>query len=49
MLPTVGIVKDGKVTDYIVGFDDLGGSDSFPTSALAARCVWKRHENFVAN
>lgn len=27
----------GKATDYVVGFNDLGGSDDFPTSVLAAR------------
>ena len=34
MLPTIAICKDGKVIDYIVGFDELGGSDDFPESRL---------------
>ena len=34
MLPTICICKDGKVIDYIVGFDELGGSDDFPESRL---------------
>ena len=38
MLPTLALVKLGKTVDYVVGFADLGGSDDFPTSALAARC-----------
>lgn len=39
MLPTLAIVKSGKATDYVVGFNELGGSDDFPTSALEARCA----------
>lgn len=37
MLPTLAIVKSGKTTDYVVGFDDLGGTDDFSTSALEQR------------
>jgi len=37
MLPTLALVKLGKTVDYVVGFADLGGSDDFPTAALAAR------------
>ncbi|ELU12303.1 hypothetical protein CAPTEDRAFT_158357 [Capitella teleta] len=37
VLPTVCIAKEGKTTDYIVGFDDLGGSDEFPTEMLEWR------------
>lgn len=37
VLPTVCIAKDGKVVDYIVGFDDLGGVDDFPTEMLEWR------------
>ena len=37
MLPTIAIVKNGKTEDYIVGFDDLGGRDDFPTSVLEWR------------
>lgn len=37
MLPTLALVKHEKVVDYVVGFDDLGGKDDFPTEVLAAR------------
>ena len=37
MLPTLAVVKNEKTTDYIVGFDELGGVDEFPTEVLAMR------------
>jgi len=37
MLPTIACVVKGQVVDYVVGFDDLGGEDDFPTENLAAR------------
>ena len=37
MLPTLALVSNSKVVDYVVGFDDLGGSDDFPTEHL--RCL----------
>merc|ERR1711939_1208253 len=37
MLPTITCVIKGQVADHIVGFDDMGGGDDFPTEALAAR------------
>lgn len=37
VLPTICIAKDGKTTDYIVGFDDLGARDDFPTEMLEWR------------
>ena len=37
VLPTICIAIDGKTQDYIVGFDDLGGSDEFPTEMLEWR------------
>lgn len=37
MLPTLALVKKGKVEDYIVGFDEFGGVDEFPTEALEFR------------
>lgn len=37
MLPTVACVIKGKVKDYIVGFDDLGGQDEFDTEVLEWR------------
>ena len=43
MLPTLALIKSEKTVDYIVGFDDLGGTDDFSTDVLAARLeaqVW---------
>merc|ERR1712146_288447 len=37
MLPTITCVIKGQVVDHIVGFDDMGGEDDFPTEALASR------------
>eukprot|EP00958_Prasinococcus_capsulatus_P012830 scaffold1298_cov382-Prasinococcus_capsulatus_cf.AAC.8 len=43
VLPTLALCKNGKVVDYIVGFNELGNVDDFPTErlrlALAARQV----------
>ncbi|KAH9519885.1 Thioredoxin domain-containing protein 9 [Bulinus truncatus] len=36
-LPTICLAKDGKTVDYIVGFDELGGTDEFPTEMLEWR------------
>jgi len=35
MLPSIVCVKDGKTEHTIIGFDELGGSDEFPTETLA--------------
>ena len=37
MLPTLALIKNEKTTDYVVGFDDLGGVDDFQTETLAMR------------
>ena len=37
MLPTLAVIKNEKTTDYIVGFNELGGSDDFATDVLAQR------------
>ena len=37
MLPTLALVKHEKVTDYVVGLDELGGRDDFSTDQLRAR------------
>ena len=29
MLPTLAIIKHEKTTDYVVGLDELGGSEDF--------------------
>lgn len=31
MLPTLALIKQEKTTDYVVGFDELGGKDDFKT------------------
>lgn len=35
-LPTIVLVKDGRTDHSIVGFDDFGGRDDFPTEAMEA-------------
>ena len=37
MLPTIALIKQEKTIGYIVGLDELGGNESFPTEWLAAR------------
>lgn len=37
VLPTIVLISDGKTKDFIVGFDDLGGIDDFPTEMLEWR------------
>ena len=37
MLPTLALIKLEKTVDYVVGLDDLGGKDDFPTAVLAGR------------
>lgn len=37
MLPTLAIVRSEKTTDYVVGFDELGGTDDFETETLRQR------------
>ena len=34
MLPTLALISKENVLDYVVGFDDLGGTDDFPTEHL---------------
>lgn len=34
MLPTILCIKDGKTEHQIVGFDELGGSDEFPSTTM---------------
>ena len=34
MLPTLALVKKEKVVDYVVGFDELGGTDDFSTEVV---------------
>ncbi|KAM3353203.1 hypothetical protein ACQJBY_024398 [Aegilops geniculata] len=37
VLPTLALVKNAKVEDYVVGFDELGGKDDFSTEDLEER------------
>ncbi|KAK2974510.1 hypothetical protein RJ640_018675 [Escallonia rubra] len=37
VLPTLALIKKAKVDDYVVGFDELGGTDEFSTEELAER------------
>lgn len=37
VLPTICLAREGKTVDYVVGFDDMGGSDDFPTEMLEWR------------
>ncbi|KAF3325815.1 thioredoxin domain-containing protein 9 [Carex littledalei] len=37
VLPTLALVKNAKVDDYVVGFDELGGTDDFTTEMLEER------------
>lgn len=37
VIPTMLLTKDAKTKDYIVGFDDLGGTDEFSTEMLEWR------------
>lgn len=34
MLPTLVLIKDGRTDHSVVGFDELGGKDDFPTETL---------------
>ncbi|KAK3192967.1 hypothetical protein Dsin_024277 [Dipteronia sinensis] len=37
VLPTLALIKNAKVDDYVVGFDELGGTDEFNTEELEER------------
>ncbi|XP_073065715.1 thioredoxin domain-containing protein 9 homolog [Primulina eburnea] len=37
VLPTLALVKNAKVEDYVVGFDELGGTEDFSTEELEER------------
>ena len=39
MLPTIVMFKNGIAVDKIVGFEELGGIDEFPTLVLTRRIV----------
>lgn len=46
VLPTVCLAKDGKTVDYVVGFNDLGGTDDFPTEMLEWRIAQAQVINY---
>ena len=48
MLPTLALIQREKTVDYVVGFDDLGGTDGFSTEILAARLEAQVREGYVA-
>ncbi|KAH7518066.1 hypothetical protein FEM48_Zijuj09G0131100 [Ziziphus jujuba var. spinosa] len=37
VLPTLALIRNAKVDDYVVGFDQLGGTDEFSTEELEER------------
>ncbi|KAK9690961.1 hypothetical protein RND81_09G166400 [Saponaria officinalis] len=37
VLPTLALIKNAKVENYVVGFDELGGKDDFSTEDLEER------------
>ena len=39
MLPTIIMFDNGVAVDRIVGFEELGGTDDFPTLALTRRLI----------
>ena len=39
MLPTIVMFIDGIAYDRIVGFEELGGEDDFPTMILTRRLI----------
>ena len=39
MLPTIVLFENGVAIDRIVGFDEVGGADDFPTMNLVRRLV----------
>jgi len=46
MLPTLALISKEKVLDYVVGFDDFGGSDDFPTEHLRLCLASKNMINY---
>ena len=49
VLPTIAVVIDNKATDYIKGFDDLGGVDDFKTEMLEWRLGCADAINYSGN
>lgn len=49
MLPTIGLVVDGKTKEFIKGFDELGGTDEFSTELLEWRLGCAAVINYTGN
>ncbi|XP_028847280.1 thioredoxin domain-containing protein 9 [Denticeps clupeoides] len=49
VLPTLALVKDGKTSDYVVGFSDLGNTDDFSTEMLEWRLGCSGVINYSGN
>ena len=45
VLPTICLAKDSKTVDWIIGFDDLGGVDDFPSEMLE----WRMGQNDIVH
>lgn len=45
MLPTLAVIKKEKTTDYIVGLDELGGTDDFSTACSPSLTLARRTEH----
>ncbi|KNA13042.1 hypothetical protein SOVF_120430 isoform B [Spinacia oleracea] len=45
VLPTLAVIKNAKVENYLVGFDDLGGRDDFSTEELEERLA--KHQAII--
>ncbi|GAV08676.1 hypothetical protein RvY_18335 [Ramazzottius varieornatus] len=46
VIPTIALVIDDKIKDYIVGFDDLGGTDEFSTAMMEWRLARSKAINY---
>lgn len=49
MIPTIGMIIDDKVAGYIVGFDDFGGTDDFPTAMVEWRLAHAKIINYAGD
>ncbi|XP_072040101.1 thioredoxin domain-containing protein 9-like [Amphiura filiformis] len=49
VIPTLALITDGKTKDYVVGFDDIGGKDDFPTAMLEWRLGCGEVINYSGN
>lgn len=46
VIPTIALVIDDKIKDYVVGFDDLGGTDDFSTATMEWRLARSKAINY---